>query len=165
MRINLRTNRSKKINSDKLSRISGSAFATAFVLLMLFSLIAATPSASAHTPAWDIPTYAYISVSPNPVGVNQQMFVVMWLDKVLPGALIDNDIRFYNYELTITKPDGTTETMQFPVVSDTTSSQFALFTPTEVEHTLSNSSILDKPSRGQVTTKTTPICQAMQKRL
>ncbi len=118
----------KKHTSGKIAGISGLAFA----LLILFSLIAATPSATAHTPTWDIPTYAYISVSPNPVGVNQQMFVVMWLDKVLPGAMIDNDIRFYDYKLTITKPDGTTETRQFPVVSDTTSSQFALFTPTEV---------------------------------
>ena len=27
------------------------------------------PTASAHTPAWSIPTYAYISASPDPVGV------------------------------------------------------------------------------------------------
>ncbi|MCW4018534.1 MAG: PQQ-binding-like beta-propeller repeat protein [Candidatus Bathyarchaeota archaeon] len=122
----------KKSDDSKKLRMSVSVFAVAFALLLIFSTFAAMPSAVAHTPAWEIPTYAYISVSPNPVGVNQQMFVVMWLDKVLPGALIDNDLRFYDYQLTITKPDGTTETQTFPVVSDTTSSQFALFTPTEV---------------------------------
>ncbi len=116
-------------------RKNQSKIATALLLLTFTISIFALPAANAHTPAWSIPTYAYISVSPNPVGVNQNVFVVMWLDKVLPGATIQpsgQDIRFHDYKLTITKPDNTTETKKFSIVADTTSSQFTLYTPSQV---------------------------------
>ncbi|MCX7596750.1 MAG: hypothetical protein N2235_24000, partial [Fischerella sp.] len=108
--------------------------ATAIILLTITfaSLFVAFPTVKAHTPAWQIPTFAYIQVAPNPVGVNQQVFITFWLDKVLPGALASNDIRFHDYKLTITKPDGTTEVKTFTVVQDTTSSQYMLYTPTQV---------------------------------
>ncbi len=107
--------------------------AVALLFAMTFaSLLAAFPVANAHTPSWNIPTFAYIQVAPNPVGVNQQVFATFWLDKVLPSALATNDIRFHNYKLTITKPDGTTEVQTFPTVDDTTSSQFTLYTPTQI---------------------------------
>ncbi len=57
---------------------------SATVLLLAFSLTAvltSIPSVNAHTPAWQIPTFAYINVSPNPVGVGEQVLVVFWLDK------------------------------------------------------------------------------------
>ena len=87
------------------------------------------PNASAHTPAWNIPTYAYIDAAPNPIGVGQTMHVYMWLDEVYgaaggttaavgtngytaSAALTANNYRFHNYKLTITAPNGavTTET-------------------------------------------------------
>ncbi|MCW4006084.1 MAG: PQQ-binding-like beta-propeller repeat protein [Candidatus Bathyarchaeota archaeon] len=103
-----------------------------FLILTIALPLSTLPTANAHTPSWEIPTYAYITVTPNPVGVDQSMFVIMWLDKVLPNAAVDNDIRFHDYKLTITKPDGSTENKEWPIAYDTTSSQFTLYTPTQV---------------------------------
>ena len=91
-----------------------------------------TPTANAHTPAWEIPTYAYMNARPNPVGVGQQVIIVVWLDKIQAGTVISNDIRFNDYKLTITKPDGATDIVNWPVVIDTTSSAYTLYTPTQV---------------------------------
>ncbi len=99
-------------------------------MLLVSSVAASVVSfASAHTPAWEIPTFAYVTVSPDPVGVGQTMFVLMWIDKVMPNAAVDNDIRFHDYKLTITKPDGSVDQQAWPIVYDTTSSQYTLFTP------------------------------------
>jgi hypothetical protein len=106
----------------------------ALVLFLTFSIGASIilSPASAHTPPWEIITYAYMSVAPNPVGVNQQVIVVMWLDKTIDGARLDNDIRFHNFNLTIIDPDGHVSTEIFPTVEDTTSSLYTSYTPEKV---------------------------------
>ncbi len=112
---------------------------------MAFSLVA-LPAANAHTPAWSIPTYAYIVTEPNPIGVGQTVHIYMWLDAVYGAAggtsaaigtngstasvaLLSNSYRFHNFKLTITDPNGTTTTQTFDVISDPTSSTYTLFTP------------------------------------
>jgi hypothetical protein len=107
---------------------------TLAVLLML-SMVASVmlvPTANAHDPAWQIPTYAYVQAVPNPVGVNQQAIIYMWIDKIPDGAALDNDIRFQDYQITITAPDGTTQTQTFATVQDPTSNQHFFFTPTQI---------------------------------
>ncbi len=89
-------------------------------------------TANAHTPAWQIPTYAYIQAVPNPVGVGQAALVYMWIDKIADGAQLGNNIRFQNYKLTITDPSGVVTTQTFPVVQDPTSNQAYSFTPSQV---------------------------------
>ena len=86
------------------------------------------PTANAHTPAWKIPTYAYLNVAPNPIGVGQQVSIVMIVDKVLPGESVDNDIRLKDYTITVTKPDDTKQTLG-PFQPETTSSTFTTYTP------------------------------------
>ncbi len=120
--------------------------ATLFALFLMFAMassLVALPAANAHTPAWKIPTYAYIFAAPNPIGVGQTTHVYMWLDCVYgsaaqgtqmvafggSGALLSNNYRFHNYKLTITAPDGRNTTENFPIVSDSTSSQAYAFTP------------------------------------
>ena len=108
-----------------------------FTTLLIFSLTATIfltmiPTISGHDPAWQIPTFAYINVAPDNIGVQQTAIIVVWLDKVIDAAHISNDIRFHDYELTITKPDGSTETREWPIVSDTTSSAFTQYTPDQV---------------------------------
>ena len=50
----------------------------AVFLISIFAIsLVALPSASAHTPAWQIPTFAYINARPNPVGVGQQVIIVV----------------------------------------------------------------------------------------
>jgi len=107
----------------------------AIAMLLAFSMTASmmlVPSASAHTPPWTIKPFAYISVNPNPVGVDQQVTVYMWLDQLYDQAVLGNDYRFHNYELTITSPTGKVTTQTFATISDPTSNQYTLFTPSEV---------------------------------
>jgi hypothetical protein len=93
----------------------------------------ALSTSSAHTPKWNIPTYAYIETPMNPVGVGQTAYVYMWVDKTISGAsMIGNSIRFQNYQLTITAPDGKVTTQTWAVVQDTTSSQSYVFTPDQI---------------------------------
>ena len=87
--------------------------------------------ASAHTPPWTIPTYAYITASPSPIGVNQPVTIVFWLDKVPPSAAGFGGDRWANLTISVTKPDGSKETLG-PFVSDPVSGGgYALYTPTQ----------------------------------
>ena len=107
--------------------------AIAIALFLMVSMAASMmllPNANAHTPAWNIPTYAYITAAPNPIGVGQTTYIIMWLDKLWDNTALTNNYRFHNYELVITAPDGSNTTVPFPVVSDPTSAQDYSFTPT-----------------------------------
>jgi outer membrane protein assembly factor BamB len=106
------------------------------ISMLLMSIIAislvVSPAANAHTPPWTIQSYLNIHVAPNPVGVGQQLYIVMFTTWALPGASIGNDIRFHDFKLTITKPDQHTEVMNFPVVPDSGGSVFTLYTPDQI---------------------------------
>jgi outer membrane protein assembly factor BamB len=104
-------------------------------IALIISIGASTllmPTATAHYPGWEIPTYAYISVAPDPIGVGQTASVYMWLDKLFADQSVQNDYRFHNFILNITSPNGTKTTQTFDYISDTTSSQGTTFTPSEV---------------------------------
>ena len=105
--------------------------ATLLMISMSTSMII-FPTTNAHTPAWQIPTFAQVTAAPNPVGVGQQALVVMWIDKTPSGALLTNNLRWHNFQLTITKPDGTNTTMTFSTVSDPTSSAYTPYVPDQV---------------------------------
>ncbi|MCJ7560976.1 hypothetical protein MUO79_10235 [Candidatus Bathyarchaeota archaeon] len=103
-----------------------------FLMLTIAVTLVALPLANAHDPAWNIPTFAYINVAPNPVGVGQKVDALIWLDKTFGSdPALTNNWRFHNYNLTIVKPDGTLDTKIFDVVIDTTSSQYYAYTPTK----------------------------------
>jgi len=106
--------------------------AVIFLVVAISLSMALLPSANAHTPIWTFASYAYLTVQPSPVGVGQSVHVVMWIDGPLPGATVANDIRRHDYKLTITAPDGSIETKNWPVVEDTTSVQYTQFTPNQV---------------------------------
>ena len=90
------------------------------------------PNASAHTPTWGIPTYPYITCAPNPVGVNQQVNVFLFLTNYFYSSAYTNTYRFHNYKLTITSPSNIVTTQTFETVTDTTSAIGTTFTPTEI---------------------------------
>ncbi len=105
---------------------------TIVALLLILSIaipLTTLSNVSAHTPAWKIVSYAYVTAAPNPVGVGQTVYVYMWVDTPLSGALVTNDIRRHGYTLTITQPDGKTETRTWAVTQDTTGVQSYSFTP------------------------------------
>ncbi len=93
-------------------------FAVALILLLSFSaLLAIIPAVNAHTPPLTFPTYAFISIQPNPIGIGQAIFVNFWLDKVPPTAAIQYGDRWHNFTVTVTKPDSNKVTLG-PFTSD-----------------------------------------------
>jgi hypothetical protein len=113
------------MNKNKISTLlTTTVLITAMVATIIF-----IPQANAHAPAWQITTHAYILAAPNPIGVGQKANVIMWIDKIPDGAAVGNNIRWHDYKLTITKPDGTKETKTFPICQDTTSAQYYSYVP------------------------------------
>jgi outer membrane protein assembly factor BamB len=109
--------------------------ATLIALILIFAMafsLVALPATNAHTPAWEIPTFAHISVTVNPIGVGQTTFVYMFLTPTYPDEALTNNYRFHNFNLIITKPDGKRETVTFEYVSDPTSNQGYAYTPDQV---------------------------------
>jgi hypothetical protein len=125
----------KKRRDIKVKNAKSKTFVSIFlVLLLTFSaMLVLLPTISA-TPAWTIPTYAFIAVSPNPVGVGQSTFVMIWLDKPPPTAAGYGGDRWQHYTVEVTKPDGKVDVLggSSGFTSDATSSTFTTYTPTMV---------------------------------
>jgi hypothetical protein len=103
------------------------------VLLMFSGIIAiALPAANAHSPPWTFATYAFITISPNPIGVNQPVAMIMWLGIAPPPTAqgLYGD-RWQGYKVTVTKPDGNIEILG-PYSSDPIGTYSKLYTPTQV---------------------------------
>ena len=90
------------------------------------------PTTKAHTPAWQITTYAFIAPTPNPVGVGQPVTVVMWLLFAAPTSTGgDAGDRWSNLKVTVAKSDGTNESLG-KFMADPTGSTYTTFTPTAI---------------------------------
>jgi outer membrane protein assembly factor BamB len=120
-----------EIKMKKLHTIMASVLSALLITSMAITLCS-LPITDAHDPAWEIPSYAYMVPSPNPVGVGQKVSIVMWIDEPLPSASVTNDIRRHDYTLTITKPNGQTESQHWDVIDDTTSIQYYEYVPDQV---------------------------------
>jgi PQQ-like domain len=114
---------------EKTTRNKTASTIAIFLTLSIGASMILMPVANAHTPAWQIPTFAFIMAVPDPIGVGQYTHIFMWIDKILPSAAINNDYRWHNYKLTITKPDGNVETKTWDICFDTTSSQGYNYAP------------------------------------
>src|SRR5271169_6351146 len=64
------------------------------------------PLPAGVTPNDTIETIAYLSVSPNPIGVGQLLLVNMWLQ---PPVIVNRVV--VGYTVVITKPDGTKDSV------------------------------------------------------
>ncbi len=102
----------------------------AALLLASSALISTFPLVFAHSPPWNCPTYAYLSVSPAIVGVNQYCTVVMWLNVVPTTATGLGGDRWRGYTVAVTAPDGTKTTLG-PFESDQLGGAYTRFTPTQ----------------------------------
>jgi outer membrane protein assembly factor BamB len=119
-----------KIAKNKIAAI----LIALFLMLTLAVTIIAMPLVYAQESparAWNIPTYAYISVAPNPAGVDQTVSIIAWLDKVPPTANVQYGDRWHNMKVTVTKPDGTTEILNM-LDSDAAGGTWASYTPKAV---------------------------------
>ncbi len=87
----------------KTSKKAMKIISIAFILtLTTAAFIAVCPPVNAA----DIKTSAYISVSPNPVGVNQTLLVNVWIT-----PLISANAYFHNFTVKFTKPNGDIDTI------------------------------------------------------
>ncbi len=107
---------------------------TLIVLSLVFAIAASTfavvPFTAAHDPAWVIPTYTYVAVTNDVIGVNQQAVIVYWLNAYPPTAIGAFGDR-WTFTVEVTKPDNTKETLG-PFTSDPVGGGYALYTPTQV---------------------------------
>ena len=77
-----------------------------------------------------IPTQVYMVMSPNPVGVGQQVSFVLFMPQQPRGANAANDIR-YTYTVDVVNPEGVKTTLG-PIKSDSTGTAYTLWTPPAV---------------------------------
>jgi hypothetical protein len=101
------------------------------VLLFASSIFIALPSVIAHTPSWNIPTYAYLVASPDTVGVGQYTLLIMWLNTVVPTSGGVGGDAWRNFKINITDPNGQKSTIG-PFTSGAVGTTFTTFTPTIV---------------------------------
>ncbi len=102
---------------------------TILILILAISTVMSLNFAKADITT-NIDTFTFISPAPSTIGVNQQVIVTFLVDKVNPVALIRSNF-FTGFMITITKPDGTTET-KGPLSADSTSTGWFTYTPTQV---------------------------------
>ncbi len=118
---------------DKIQFKQNRTILTIAVILALVTPIfaMALPAASAHTPPLTIQTFPFLAVSPNPVGVGQTVFIVMWLHGAPPTAAGIAGDRWHDFTITITQPNGNTQKLG-PFTSDPTGSTYTLYTPDQL---------------------------------
>ncbi len=107
---------------------------TLILSLALLAILATTTIpfygiAEAKTYNGTIQTFAFIHAAPNPIGVSQNIYLSMFLDKVPPTANGVGGDRWQNFKINIVKPDGTNETLG-PYQSDAAGGAPAIYTPT-----------------------------------
>ena len=114
-------------------KLSGKQLLSSIALILILTvsgIMASLPAASAHAPAWNTQTYCYVTASPNPVGVNQPVILIMWVNSYPPTANGNYGDRWHNFIVTITAPDGTTQTLG-PYTSDPIGSTYTNWIPTQ----------------------------------
>jgi hypothetical protein len=96
--------------------------------LLVSPLFMLVPPVDAHIPPLNVPTNAHISISPNPVGVNQMVNVSFWVEPAPPTATSSGGDRWQNMNIRVIRPDGTIET-KGPFISDANGQSFVYYTP------------------------------------
>ena len=111
---------------NEKNRTHSKVIAIAITALLLISMLAFVVPAQAISRQ----PYAFLSARPNPVGVGQNVLIVMWIDLVPTTAYPGQPTKVWKgYTLTITAPDGKVETMVQD--SDPVASQYVNWTPKE----------------------------------
>ena len=92
-------------------------------------LMAGTQSVNALSLV-NVDTYAYLTVVPDPVGVNQQVIVTFGIDKTSPIASFTRG-NWEDLTVKITKPDGTIDN-KGPFTAFSMANTFFMYTPTQM---------------------------------
>jgi hypothetical protein len=122
----------KKIKKSKNKK----HFALTFILLT--TIITTVFSIFVSEGQVEVPTYPYLVVTPNPVGVGQKVSIIMWIHGAPPTASGIGGQR-YNFTLEVKKPNENNFNFVYPdsnnlenkfYISDETGSTFTQYTPT-----------------------------------
>jgi hypothetical protein len=119
--------------STKYAKTAKNKTAGAIALFLMATIaltLVALPTANAHYPAWEIPTWMYCTATPNPVGVNQQITIIYWCNWIPPTANGEYGDR-WTFTLDITKPNGDKQTVG-PITSDPIGGGYYPYTPDQV---------------------------------
>ncbi len=92
-----------------------------FIVLAMVSSLVALPNVNAQAP---LPSYAFIGATPNPVGVGQEVLIHVGVAQ----QLFNTYLSWEGLTVTLTKPDGTSETLG-PFRTDATGSTGAVYVP------------------------------------
>ncbi len=101
-------------------------------LILVMTAALALASVSVPVQALAIPTFPFVNVAPNPVGVNQQMYINAFMSKPTPTAgMASSGDQYENIRINIVKPDGTNDTIG-PLKSDSTGGTWASYVPKQI---------------------------------
>jgi hypothetical protein len=106
--------------------------ASMIALVLIISMGASVIPIDAHTPPWTIPTYAYITATPDPVGVGQTITLVVWVDQNPPTSGGTQGPRWAGNKIDVTKPDGSKETIGPFVLRSATANDWVSYVPDQV---------------------------------
>jgi len=114
-------------NTRKIATI----VATIFLITLMGggALTAVPPAKAALPPLISTSTYAFIDVAPDPVGVGQTVVANAWLIEFDPLTSIDNGQVWQGYQITVTRPDHTTDILG-PYAANAAAGIGATYTPT-----------------------------------
>ena len=104
-----------------------------FVLVIIAgTLLAGITSIQAQTSS-PIKSYTFLAVNPNPVGVDQKVQVTAWILPLNPMTRETTTLRdrFYNITVTVTAPDGNSQTIG-PFTGDPNGNIWFPYTPNKV---------------------------------
>lgn len=108
---------------NRKTPIINSLLILTIALLMTTAIIVPLPIAKAETVAPN----AFMAVNPNPVGVNQQLSIIVWCQPITPYNSIPTPM--IDFTVTITKPNGSIDTLG-PMDSWPMGAVFFAYTPT-----------------------------------
>jgi hypothetical protein len=97
------------------------------MLLAISAAVAALPTVSASNPPLTIPTWTYVAVSNNPIGLNQPQTIIFWTNCYPPTAVGASGDR-WTFNVEVSKPDGTKD-MLGPFISDPVGNAYCFYTP------------------------------------
>ena len=123
-----------KLSNKNLPKNTMTPLIAAIMILTISITIIAFPTVNAHTPPQNVKTYAFVTATPSPAGVGQQVLIVFWLNMYPPTAGGTTGDRWQGIKIDVTKPNGDVDHLG-PFVSDPVGSAYTSYTPTELENT------------------------------
>src|SRR5512139_1614115 len=100
---------------------------TLTLILVASTFMTAFPATSATEYTKSFATYSFLTVNPDPIGVNQAANVVFWQDSAPPQRSGEPYYGWKGIMVEITKPDGSVE-KKGPFETDSVGGKYMLYT-------------------------------------